>query len=278
MALRWKKAQCSPAVEGGLTDASRSYCLLQVSDLHLLPDPSARLLGVDTAASFDAVLAHATRILPSVDAVIVTGDIAHEPTISTYQRAQSILWRYHRGPSLWLPGNHDVSSAMAAVLPVERELVLGPWHVVTIDTHIDETEQGHIGKDESRRVRAVIDGSVSEHVIVAGHHPCVSVDTPWLDRGCIDNADVLLELLASAPRISAYVFGHIHHAAQFDGARCPMLAAPSTCFQFAQGGARFGVTHDAPGCRALTLHAGGRLESQVLRADYALNVDLTQFR
>lgn len=278
MAPRWKKVQCSPAVEGGLTDASRSFCLLQVSDLHLLADPSARLLGVDTAASFDAVLAHATRVLPALDAVIVTGDIAHEPAISTYQRAQSILWRYHRGPSLWLPGNHDVSAAMAAALPVERDLVLGRWHVIAIDTHVDETEQGHIAPDEITRVRAVLNGSASDHVIIAGHHPCVSVDTPWLDRGCIDNAEVLLDLFAAEARIGAYVFGHIHHAAQFDGARCPMLAAPSTCFQFAQGSARFGVAPDAPGCRALTLYADGQFESQVLRADHELNVDLSKFR
>lgn len=261
-----------------MTDFSHSFRLLQVSDPHLLAEPTARLLGVDTAASFEAVLAHAMRNLHAVDAVIVTGDIAHQPTCSTYQRAREILWRYHRGPSLWLPGNHDVGAAMAATLPVERELVLGNWHIIAIDTHVDATEQGHIAPVELARIRAVLEASASDHVIIAGHHPCVTVGTPWLDQGCIDNGDALLDLLASEPRIGAYVFGHIHHAAQFDGARCPMLAAPSTCFQFAQGGARFGVAADAPGCRLMTLLPDGRFESDVLRADHALNVDLTQFR
>ncbi|NJN52426.1 MAG: hypothetical protein HC809_12390, partial [Gammaproteobacteria bacterium] len=93
-----------------------------------------------------------------------------------------------------------------------------------------------------------------------------------------DNGPELIALLDSDPRIAAYVFGHIHHAAQFEGARCPLLSAPSTCFQFAQGGTRFGVTADAPGCRVLDLYDDGTFTASVVRADVESHVDLSQFR
>ncbi len=263
---------------GGSSAAPRSYSVLQVSDLHLLEDPSKRLLGVDTAETFEAVVAAALHSHGPFDAVIVTGDIAHEPSVATYERAREILWRYHRGgAALWLPGNHDVMHAMARVFPTDDELVLGSWHVIAIDTHVDETEQGSIAARELRRVTNRLAAVEGKSVVIAGHHPCVSVGTPWLDRGCIANGEDLLHLLESDSRIAAYVFGHIHHAAEIDGARCPMLAAPSTCFQFAQGGTRFGVTDAAPGCRVLRLKDSGEFESTVIRAPYELKVDLTKF-
>jgi Icc protein len=278
MALRLRKAQSRPTAEGSLAAPLPTRSLLQVSDLHLLEDPKARLLGIDTGASFDAVLAAAFQRVGSIDAVVVTGDIAHEPTIATYERAREILWRYHRGPSMWLPGNHDVSRLMGRTLPTVSELSLGSWRIFAMDTHIDEVEQGTVGVQELDRVKTAVAATDAAHVVLAGHHPCVPVGTPWLDPGCIENGTEVLDLLCGDSRIAAYVFGHIHHAGSYAGATCPMLSAPSTCFQFAQGGARFGIAGDAPGARVFELDADGGLRTEIVRADYDLKVDLSQFR
>jgi Icc protein len=84
--------------------------------------------------------------------------------------------------------------------------------------------------------------------------------------GRIDNGD-LLSVLAQDGRVRGYAFGHIHHGATYGGAALPLLSAPATCFEFAQGGERFGVETRAPGCRTFELGADGRLSSEVVRAD-----------
>lgn len=53
--------------------------VLQITDLHLLERPGAKLLGIDTAASLEAVL-DAALAERQPAAMLVTGDIAHEPT------------------------------------------------------------------------------------------------------------------------------------------------------------------------------------------------------
>lgn len=259
-------------------NASRAFSLLQVSDLHLLPNTTDRLLGVDTAASFEAVLARAHADAGRFDAVLVSGDVAHEPSPATYERAKHILCRYHAGPSLWIAGNHDVAATMTEVVSGANQLRFGDWHLIALDTHIDEVERGHVDAGELSRIAAQIADSDARWLLIVGHHPCVPVGTPWLDRGVIDNAQDVLDLLASDSRIAGYAFGHVHHAAEHDGARCPMWSAPSTCFQFAQGGERFGVARDAPGYRTFTLEADGAIATAVQRADFALQIDLTQFR
>ena len=56
---------------------SGSFSLLQITDLHVLAAANSRLLGVDTAVSLDAVL-RAALSERAADAMIVTGDIAHD--------------------------------------------------------------------------------------------------------------------------------------------------------------------------------------------------------
>jgi len=248
-----------------------------VTDLHLLPEPDARLLGIDTLATLEAAL-EAAFANCAADLVVVTGDIAHVPAASTYARAQDALCRYHRGPSIWLPGNHDVTDCMAGVLPALTDIVLGSWHVIGIDTHVDGQERGHVGEAELERIEGLLAASSAAHVLVLGHHPCRAVGTPWLDAGRIDDGEALLSMLARDGRVSGYAFGHIHHGAGFEGAPVPLFSAPSSAFEFAQGGQRFGVETRAPGCRVFDLGADGRLSSTIVRApDLLVTPDLAAF-
>src|SRR5512139_1286669 len=83
---RMSNSRCwPPAAEQPVTEGPRSHRVVQVTDLHLLPEPDARLLGIDTLATFEAALA-AAFAAGTADLVVVTGDIAHVPETSTYVR------------------------------------------------------------------------------------------------------------------------------------------------------------------------------------------------
>jgi len=258
--------------------ATASISLLQITDLHLLPDPEARLLGVDTGASLDAVLSAAlSQQLP--DAMIVTGDIAHTPVPATYARARALLAQHYDGAMMWLPGNHDLLTVLASAAPPADELRFGDWCIVAIDTHTDDVESGSVTPIELRRLRDRLARTDARHVIVFGHHPALPFGTTWLDKSCIGNGMELLAVLGADPRVRAYVCGHVHHANTSSHNGITLFTTPSTCFQFVPGTQRFSVDTTPPGWRWLELDADGTLRSQVGRADdFDVTIDMSTFK
>jgi 3',5'-cyclic-AMP phosphodiesterase len=258
--------------------AAASIFVLQITDLHLLPDAGSRLLGVDTAASLDAVLAAAlAERLP--DAVIVTGDVAHTPTAATYARARALVEARFRGVTLWLAGNHDHGDLLSAGAPAANEINFGDWSVLAIDTHSDGVEAGSVAPAELQRLDAALANSRARHVVVVGHHPPLALGTPWLDSGRIGNGEALLELLSADPRVRAYACGHVHQASTAEHGALELLTSPSTCFQFVAGSERFSVDATPPGWRWLELRADGTLRSQIGRATgFAVTLDLSKFK
>ena len=188
---------------------SGSFYLLQITDLHLLAAANARLLGVDTAASLDAVLRSALSER-AADALIVTGDIAHDASETTYARVRAAIESRYRGPTVWLSGNHDLAAPLERQRPDARKLELGEWQIFAIDTHVDGAEGGDVSAAELERLRGDLARTKARFVIVAGHHPPAPLGTPWLDGGSIANGAALLDILAADGRVKAYVCGHVH--------------------------------------------------------------------
>lgn len=211
----------------------------------------------------------------SPDAILVTGDVAHDPEPTCYRRFTDILREYYAGPSLCLAGNHDVASAMGQLLEPSTLLLPG-WCLVALDSHIDDTVAAEVSTDDWARVLAALQQHRDRWAIVATHHPPLDIDCPWLDKDRIQNADELLESLAERPNVKGLVFGHAHQVIEAEYRDIPLLGTPSTCFQFAPRSAEFGVDEQLPGYRWLTLSPDGQVASEVRRLlDYPLHIDLS---
>ena len=253
--------------------------VLQISDLHLLERPGDRLLNVNTTASLNAVLdaAFAQR-RPA--ALLVTGDIGHEPERKTYERCLGLLRERHSGPLLCLPGNHDrLAPMLAAGLPT-APLTLGRWWVAGWDTHADEQAKARFNPADWQALRSGVEAAVGAGVpfcLIATHHPLIDLGCPWLDKDKLDRADELLECLAGMASVRALAFGHAHQVVDGRYGRLRLLGAPSTCFQFKPGAKAFAVDDAAPGYRWLHLFDDGRLRTEVRRAEgFPMTIDLSQ--
>jgi Icc protein len=258
--------------------ATGAFSLLQITDLHLLPDPAARLLGVDTGASLRAVLSTALAAR-TPDALIVTGDIAHTPAPATYERARKLIAQHYDGPMLWLSGNHDLGAMLAAAAPSADELRLGGWSILALDTHTDDVEGGTVTPEELRHLQERLERTSARHVIVFGHHPALPVGTSWMDKSRIGNGAQLLAILGADSRVRAYVCGHVHQDNASSHNDIALFTTPSTCFQFARQTERFSVETTPPGFRWLELGADGTLRSQVGRADhFVVTLDMSTFK
>ena len=242
--------------------------VLHITDCHLFPSRTARLLGVPTLESLEAVLAAAcAERIP--DAVLATGDIAEQPSAETYRLFLATLRRHTDAPLLCVPGNHDHGATFAAELPTD-DLHLGDWRLVGIDTHVDDMVGGSVAPAELHRV-----ATAPGPALVAGHHCPLPIGCAWLDAHRIENSAALLDALA-AGGVDAYVFGHIHQpferrAAAASNRRLTLYGTPSTCFQFAAA-ASFAIDNANPGYRWLALGPDG-VRTAVRRADYTLSVE-----
>ena len=237
--------------------------VLHITDLHLLKDQQARLLHVNTTETLRAVLAAATAERQPA-ALLVTGDIAHDPAVATYRRCLSIFREFHAGPLLCLPGNHDLLQPMLDAGMPMAPLRLGGWRILGWDTHADDEPGAFWDEAAWRDLQNEID-CPDDHLVVATHHPLVDVGCPWLDKDRLRNAPELVECLAGASSVKSVVFGHAHQTIESRHGDMALLGTPSTCFQFEPQSLEFGLDGSAPGYRWLHLSEDGSLGTEVRR-------------
>lgn len=259
--------------------------VLQITDTHLRAQAGQRLIGVDTQASLVAVLTAALSVrIP--DAVLVTGDIAHDAGPATYDRFVALLDSFYQGPRLLLAGNHDLWSPLSAHQKgtgsdsaVPELLSIGNWDLIGLDSHLDDEPGAAPTQRILERLQAVCTAArrTDRHTLIALHHPVIPVGSPWLDKDRVQNSDLLLEWLSEHSSAKVVVFGHAHQIVESTYRNIQLLGAPSTCFQFAPHTEKFTIDDRMPGCRWLFLETDGRVSTQVQRLDdFPLTIDLTQ--
>lgn len=254
--------------------------LLHITDTHLLSSPGRRLLGVDTDATLRAVLAQAlSEYRP--DALIASGDLAHDPEPASYRRFAGILAEYHRGPLLCLPGNHDRLAPMRPLLRDPPEIGLDGWQVIGFDSHRDDQPEAALPDDARLQLLQRVRASAARWQLLVCHHPPIPVDCPWLDKDRIHDGQRLLESFAAEAGVRALLFGHVHQQIRHRHRHLEVLGTPSTCFQFAPSSPEFSIDESVsggqPGYRWLFLDADGGFRSEVRRvADYPMTIDLSQ--
>jgi 3',5'-cyclic-AMP phosphodiesterase len=268
----------------------RAWRVLQITDLHLRKAAGATLLGVDTEATLLAVLDQALADSAPLgvpdgtpngrpDALLLTGDIAHDPKPDVYRRLRALLDERCPVPRLVLCGNHDQAGPLAAAFGDADSLRLGDWAVLGFDSHADHQPQAEFDAARRSSLDLRLDGCDARHVLLTCHHPPLPVGAPWLDRDRLPHGEDLLESWRARGTIRALVFGHVHQQVDADWRGLQVLGTPSTCFQFAPGSRRFSVDRSVdtgrPGYRWLELHPDGTLTSSVRRCDLTLNIDLT---
>lgn len=238
--------------------------LLQITDTHLLLDRQARLLGVDTRASMWAVLESALDE-HAPDALLISGDIAHDAKTQTYAELDQDLRKVFEGEIRYVCGNHDSITPMHEAGLDQSNLPLGTFTVVITDTHAEGKVEGEFSASDQETLVDRLAVSDRQHILVVGHHAPVNIGTPWLDEHRIKGGDALLDCLSGDARVKGYLFGHIHQEFEALHDELRLFATPSTCFQFLPGSETFSIDSRPAGYRHLRLHQDGRIETRVHR-------------
>lgn len=249
--------------------ATQPFTVLQLSDLHILPSSEDTLMGVKTEYYWKSVLKLATTNHRDADLIIVSGDLAQEPSPASYQRIQRSLLNTSI-PSICLPGNHDDYGMMQKNLNLEtvncnKQVVHGNWQVVSLNSQIIGKTGGFLSENELNFLETCLGRSPHLHTLVTFHHHCIPTNCEWLDTMLIANSNQLFGLLANYPQVHAITTGHIHQDQETKVNGITVYGTPSTCFQFKPHSQTFALEQTAPGYRWFKLYEDGKITTAVER-------------
>jgi len=240
--------------------------LLQFSDPHLFASPQGALRGVQTLASMQRVLAHASGRRLNVDALVCTGDIVNDEP-EGYAHFARVLGAFGK-PVYCIPGNHDDPQRLRSALArppfqVGGYADLGAWRIVLVDSCEPRQARGRISAAELAALDAALGGCERYAMVFVHHHP-VAMASRWLDTVGMENADDFFRVLDAHPQVRAVGWGHVHQC--FDTRRrgVRLLATPSTCAQFLPQANEFAVDARPPAYRRIALQPDGTLETEVV--------------
>ncbi len=258
-----------------MTPTTPCLSVLQLTDLHLLAEPEATMLGINTAHYFHAVLSAALAEHPAIDLILLTGDLAQEPCRASYHYLLDSL-KPLAIPCICLPGNHDDYALMRQILAASqvncnKQVFLGNWQIISLNSQIPDSPGGRLADLELAFLARCLRDYPEHHALVAVHHHCLPTQSAWMDTMMIENGQELLTLADQYPQVKAVVCGHIHQA--MDSAVGPVrfLGTPSTCFQFTPTSLHFSIDTAAPGYRLIRLYENGQLDTRITRLPDPLN-------
>lgn len=262
-----------------MTQSNRTPVLrvLQLTDPHLMADPSGALLGVNTRDSLDAVITRAQQEYPSPNLILATGDLAQDGSEEAYRVFQEKLSAFPCG-SAWLAGNHDNAAMLERVTKgtpaARRHFIQGGWQFILLDSSVPGEVYGELPVDELDFLEQTLEQHPDLPALVTLHHHPVRIGSDWMEPIGLRNREAFWQVIDRFPQVKIVLWGHIHQELDQERNGVRLLATPSTCIQFAAGSSDFAVEGKAPGYRWLNLYPSGDFETGVSRAtDFEFDLD-----
>lgn len=247
------------------------FRLVQLTDLHLLDDPNACYRGKNTRANFLAALKLAKRLQP--DLVLLTGDLAEDEQLATYQWLHQQLensglnWQ-------WLAGNHDNPALMASFQPADFYQQTDHWQLLGLNSHWPNNTQGRLDAQQLERLKTALTNP--KPLLIALHHPPVPVGSQWKDSLALHKAAEFWALLKDKQQAKLVIFGHVHQAFSGKHHHSQTLATPATSIEFTANSDQFAINPTSQvGLRLIRLKAAGRFSSRVLYLNCSIHQSAT---
>jgi Icc protein len=214
----------------------RPFLLVQLSDPHI----GATWADGDPAAGLRAAIESVGRLPDTLDAVLMSGDLADNAADGEYELVRELLAQLGV-PAYVLPGNHDdrdtlrrhfdVPGAMGT--PVQYAAELGPLRLVVLDSTRPGEVPGELDAGRLSWLETELARAPDRPTVLALHHPPVSTGVAAWDELGLPAADrhALGAVLERHPQVRRIVAGHVHRTMTAELAGRAVLTVPSTYVQ-----------------------------------------------
>ena len=212
---------------------------IQISDSHI--DDNKLVMGVDSQANLGAIVSIISQ--KNYEALLISGDLAHNGTLESYQTLQKILDPIETEIYV-LPGNHDNLSNLSQVFNKSYlcNFTIDCWEVITIDSVQVGKVSGRLIDEQLYSLSQEISSSSAKYIVLCLHHPPVSMQSDWDDEMSLENPEDLFAVIDQYDNIKAVLWGHAHQYSEFNRNGVKLFSCPSTALQF-NGSSNIGYNH-----------------------------------
>ena len=243
--------------------------VLQLTDLHLFADQDGEFNHVNTQESYYKVLNHIRQHYETPDIIIITGDLAHDGKLETYQFIANSL-KIFSSCVFYVLGNHDNPENVNKTYPLsnissDTHCLLEHWQIILVDSNHcrnQDNYEGEISPTELSRIENLVVSYPLKWTLIAMHHNVPDHQ----DRGInieLRNHQQVMQHFERLQNIKLVLSGHVHQDFTINQHGICYFSTPSTGFQSLSKSGQ--VTSDAPGYRWLKLYNNGRFETDVRR-------------
>lgn len=243
--------------------------ILHITDTHLFGDDNRTLLGVNSNASFLAVMDEIENQRKDFDLIVATGDFVQDGSKEAYQRFAKRIAQLNV-PCVWLAGNHDIYTYMDDVFHVynlanEKVILLGKyWLIILLNSQVVDHAYGSLSQVELAFLEQTLQSYPNRFALVFLHHHPILSGCDWLDNHALNNRDALELIVKKTPQLKGLGWGHTHQQQEHIWHHCYAFSTPSTCVQFKSKCRDFELSNeDSPGWREIELLAQGDIKTQV---------------
>lgn len=238
--------------------------IVQLTDSHLGSREDYLVRSVNTLESLFRVAKKAA--LEEYDFVACTGDISDIGTKDSYIQFLKLVNKTNLNNVFCVPGNHDDTANMESVLGkefIKKRLFSQNWLFLTINTHVPNQNYGYISSDQIEQLMQSIQTNPDRFVSIFMHHHTVPVNSSWIDKSMLRNADEFITTIQSYSNVRAVVCGHVHQDYRVKHGHISFICSPSTCMQFKRLQHEFCLDSLPPAYRMLYFHSNGKVSTEV---------------
>ena len=198
--------------------------IAQITDTHVRAGGRIAYGKVDTAAMLEAVVAHVNSLRPTVDIVIVTGDLTDRGKPEEYGAVRFILEKLSM-PWHVVPGNHDdrdnflraffdheylADSENFVHYAVENQ----PLRLIGVDTTNAGEPHGFLPPERLKWLDECLHLAPCKPTMLFMHHPPFETGIRHMDVQNLLNADDLFAILSEHSQVLHVACGHVHRASE----------------------------------------------------------------
>lgn len=201
--------------------------IAQISDFHLKPPGMLAYRVADTATPLRQAVRYINNLRPLPDVVLITGDVADEGALESYQVLKEIFEPL-QPPFFMVPGNHDHKAGLCRVFS-DHAYLHGipegngkraicytienyPVRLVGLDTVIPGEHGGGLSPGRLSWLDDVLSQRPEAPTVLFMHHPPFASGIGHMDGELFIRRNEFAAVVARHPQVERIMCGHIHRA------------------------------------------------------------------
>lgn len=231
-------------------------CLIaQISDLHISALGKTIYDNIDSLANLKTAVSKLNEFKPNIEAVLISGDLAHDASESAYTAIFEVLAELNM-PFYVVPGNHDSRAFLRKQICAHQYLMNAkesinwmitdyPINLIGLDSLIEGEDGGFLSRESLDFLARCLDEQQDKPVMIMLHHPPVCSGIEFMDEINLKNAQELERIIVPHKQVLRVTCGHLHRSMQTHFAGKLLTVCPSSSHQMKlvleEGSSQFSV-------------------------------------